>query len=112
MSSDDADPRDRRAGHGLLFDAECGRLSLRDGSISLAARGGNRAVLESYVHLVAASRRRRPGAVADLREADLDALAQALDLDASELFTQIESILGVSPDEAAGILDRMKATSR
>lgn len=110
MSPSDAPPDGgRRPGDGLVFDAEAGRLSLGDGTISLAARGGNRVVLESYLDLVGSRRGHRPGSPAELREDDLDALTRALDLDAADLLVAIEAVLGASTDQAIGMLSHLQA---
>lgn len=106
---DVADPTVRRTDDGLVYDAISGRLSLGAGSVSLAARGGNRLVLEAFVDLVGSCRGQRPGAVVELRDDDVDALMTALDLDAPDLLAQITSVLGTTTDQAIGILSRLQA---
>ncbi|MEO6987067.1 MAG: hypothetical protein ABI239_00285 [Aquihabitans sp.] len=95
-------------GRAVVFDESTGRLIMGEHSRQLPAEPSNRTVLERYVDLVGESRGRRMIDTLHLREEDLDALSKALDLDAARLVTQIEAVLGATPDEARGLLARLR----
>jgi hypothetical protein len=99
---------DRRTEDGLTFDPESRWLSLGRFVQEVDAAGGNRAVLNAYVELTARSRHDRIANVVRVRDADVRALAAALDLDADDLASEIEAVLGASRAEAIKTVTRMR----
>ncbi|MGN6693158.1 MAG: hypothetical protein ACTHN0_03195, partial [Aquihabitans sp.] len=69
---------------------------------------GNRVVLLAYVDLTAKRRNRSVAEVTEVRQADVDALAEALDLDATDLALQIEQVLGATRAEAVRLVSRLR----
>lgn len=94
----------------MVFDPARGRLKLGSFSVNLAPGVDNRAVLNAYVELTARSRGDRVANVTEVRQADVRALADALDLDAADLGTEIESVLGQTRAEALKVVLRLKET--
>jgi hypothetical protein len=107
-AADRAPSSDRRTQEGLSFDAESRWLSLGRFVQEVPADGGNRAVLNAYVELTARSRHDRIANVVRVRDADVRALADALDLDADDLAAEIEAVLGASRAEAIKTINRMR----
>ena len=101
-------PSDRRGDDGLIYDPAEGLLELGALSVVLAPGSGNPAVLDAYVDLAGRCRGDRLSALVDVRQSDLDALANALDLDAEDLTVQIEAALGASREEAVRLVTRLK----
>lgn len=101
-------PSDRRTQDGLSFDPESRWLSLGRFVQEVDVAGGNRAVLNAYVELTARSRHDRIANVVKVRDADIQALAAALDLDAGDLGAEIEAVLGASRAEAIKTITRMR----
>lgn len=101
---------DRRADPGLRFEPERGRLRLGRFSTSVPPGSSNAAVLKAYVELTARARGDRVAHVVDVRQADVDALAAALDLDADDLAGQVQLVLGTSRLEAARLVSRLRQT--
>jgi hypothetical protein len=105
---DDPTDRDRRHDEGLRFDAERGRLRLGRHAVELADDADNRAVLVAYVELTARSRHDRIANVVEVRQADVEALALALDVEAEDLAAQVERILGASRADAQRVVARLR----
>ncbi|HWJ98719.1 MAG TPA: hypothetical protein VNQ33_11210 [Acidimicrobiales bacterium] len=103
-----ASPPDRRTEAGLGFDPEAGRLALGSESVVVPPGASNRAVLLAYVDLTAKRRNRSVAEVIEVRQADIDALAAALDLDAADLGRQIEEVLGATRAEAIRLVSRLR----
>ena len=101
-------PSDRRGDDGLIYDPAEGLLELGALSVVLTPGSGNPAVLDAYVDLAGRCRGDRLSALVDVRQADVDALANALDLDAEDLTVQIEAALGASREEAIRLVTRLK----
>ncbi|QXC60047.1 hypothetical protein KSP35_16990 [Aquihabitans sp. G128] len=99
---------DRRQDDGLVLDVEAGRLQLGAEAVDLPDGASNRTVLEAYVVLVERCRGDRPSAQAEVRDVDLGALADALDLDAADLAASIEAVLGADAAGARRLLDRLR----
>lgn len=92
----------------VVYDESGNRLVMGHRSRHLPAEPTNRTVLERYVDLVGESRGGRMIDTLHLRDEDIDALSQALDLDAAQLVAEIEAVLGATPDEARGLLARLR----
>lgn len=103
-------PHDRRTAPGLRFDSETGRLSLGSSTSIVPAGSGNRVVLAAYVDLAAHSRGRSVAELIDVRQGDIDALARALDLDATDLAQQVQDVLGATRAEAIRLVQRLRET--
>lgn len=101
---------DRRTERGLRFDPGSGRLSLGSSTSIVPPGAGNRIVLAAYVDLAAHSRGRSVAELIDVRQADIDALAQALDLDASDLAQEVQDVLGATRAEAIRLVSRLRET--
>lgn len=101
-------PGERRHDRGLSFDPEQGRLQLGSYTRDLGPSFDNRAVLNAYVELTARSRMDRVANVVEVRSGDVAALAEALDLDASDLGHEIERVLGATRAEALQTVLRLK----
>ena len=99
---------DRRTETGLAFDPGTGRLALGSESVVVPPEAGNRVVLFAYVDLTAKRRGRSVAEVTEVRQADVDALAAALDLDADDLGLQIEQVLGATRAEALRLVSRLR----
>jgi hypothetical protein len=102
------DGADRRVNDLLRFDPVGRCLIFGVASRSISVQGGNVAVLEAYVDLVGDLRRERPTSLVDVRAADLDALCEALDLDADDLREQLRSVLGLSPVVSRQLITRLR----
>lgn len=100
--------KDETGGRAVVFDETTSRLVMGERSRQLPVEPTNRTVLERYVDLVGESRGRRMIDTLHLREEDLDALSRALDLDGARLVAEIEAVLGATPDEARGLLARLR----
>lgn len=109
-AADRADRTDRRQEDGLAFDPATGRLRLGTHTRDLPAGAGNREVLDAYVELTAWSRGDRVAEVVEVRQADIEALAAALDLDASGLAEQVEQVLGATRADAQRLVARLRDT--
>lgn len=102
------DATDRRLADHLVFDPEERRLSLGSGSRLVPAAGGNDAVLAAYVELVGLGRGTPPADLVEVRESDLDALCEALDLDAVDLREQLQAMLGLSRVVSRQLITRLR----
>lgn len=91
-----------------MFDPSCGRLQLGSYAKDLGSDFDNRAVLNAYVELTARSRGDRVANVVEVRQGDVEALAQALDLDAADLAAEVEHVLGATRAEAQKTVLRLK----
>lgn len=99
---------DRRDRAALTFDPASGRLAL-GGFVEVVPTGSsNRIVLNSYVELMARCRGDRIANLVEVRQADVEALAEALDLDAADLDAEIQRVLGASRAEALDLASRMR----
>lgn len=107
-AADPAPSSDRRTEAGLRFDPATGRLELGSSWVQVPPAAGNRAVLVAYVDLTAKRRGRSVAEVVEVRQADVDALAAALDLDAADLATQVEEVLGATRAEAVRLVGRLR----
>lgn len=105
---DSAPTIDRRNEPGLQFDLVTGRLSLGSASVVVPPGASNRVVLVAYVDLTAKQRGRSVAEVHEVRQADVDALAVALDLDAEDLGAEIERVLGATRAEAIRLVSRLR----
>ena len=103
-----APPTDRRSEPGLQFDPATGQLALGTSTVAVPVGADNLAVLDAYVELAALSRGDRVAELFDVRQADVDALAAALDLDAADLALQIQEVLGASRAEAIRLVSRLR----
>ncbi len=72
----------------------------------------NEAVLSTYVQLVRQQRGLPDTSAFDIRHEDVDALANTLDLEDSELQQRLVSIVGLPPADAAGIHARLLSRKR
>ena len=87
--------------------------SLRVGaSVVSVADVHNEAVLTTYVQLVRQQRGLAAGAAFDIRHEDIDALANSLDLDDTELEARLVAIVGMPADTAAGLRERLVSRRR
>ena len=111
MTRKPAEAVDRRHPEHLYYDRDASRLSLGSCSRSIRADGGNRAVLETFVEVVASCRGTRPNHLVDVRDSDMNALSEALDLDATDLRQQLERVLGLSPALSARLLSNLRQRS-
>lgn len=102
------DGTDRRLTDLLLFDPAVRRLSLGAVTRQVPAEGGNQAVLAAFVDLVGASRGVPPADLVEVRESDLDALCEALDLDAADLRDQLQEVLGLSRVVSRQLITRLR----
>jgi hypothetical protein len=101
-------PSDRRSERGLRFDRATGELVLGSTTSIVPAGAGNRVVLVAYVDLAARSRGRSVAEVFEVRQADIEALAEALDLDATDLAQEIQDVLGATRAEAIRLVSRLR----
>lgn len=101
-------PADRRHEVGLSFDPAAGLLRIGHHERTLAPGSSNRDVLVAYVELTARNRGDRVANVVEVRHADVEALAQALDLDAADLGQEIEAVLGATRAEALKVVTRLR----
>jgi hypothetical protein len=99
---------DRRQADGLRFDPLVGRLELGIHVRNLPPGAGNREVLDAYVELTAWCRGERVADVVDVRQADIEALAVALDLDAHDLGDLVQQTLGTTPADAQRLIARLR----
>lgn len=102
------DSADRRHQSGLTFDRDAGVLRMGTHERRLAPGDGNREVLVAYVELTARTRGDRVANVVEVRQADVEALAAALDLDAADLGRQVEQVLGTTRAEAQQVVARLR----
>jgi hypothetical protein len=102
------DGADRRVNDLLHFDPVGRCLTFGVASRSIPVQGGNAAVLEAYVALVGDLRRERPANLVEVRASDLDALCEALDLDADDLREQLRAVLGLSPVVSRQLISRLR----
>ncbi|MEZ5139361.1 MAG: hypothetical protein R2711_11515 [Acidimicrobiales bacterium] len=109
MPADGSSPADRRTQQGLVFDPESRWLSIGRFVQEIDPGGGNRAVLNAYVELTARCRHDRIANVVHVRDSDVRALADALDLKADDLASEIESVLALSRAEALKTIGRMRS---
>ncbi len=108
---DDSSPTriaDRRSDLGLGYEPETRTLLLGSAVRVVPEAGGNRAILEAYVSLVAQARGNRPPNMAHVRASDLDALSAALDLDDVDIRSQVQQLLGTSSVETTRLLTRLR----
>jgi hypothetical protein len=109
MRLDPPSPSDRRSDFGLLFVPEKGLLMLGEHAETLDAGWTNQQVLTAFVRLAGQCRGDRVESLVEVRQADVDALARALDLDdAEELIPQIEAALGATREEAARLVAKLR----
>jgi hypothetical protein len=108
MRFDRPSSSDRRGDAGLRFDPASGHLTLGEHETALGSAWGNRTVLEAYVDLAARARGDRLTAMVDVRQADVDALANSLDLDADDLASLMEEVLGATREEAVKLVARLR----
>lgn len=101
-------PDDRRTQQGLVFDPSSRWLSIGRFVQEIEPSGGNRAVLNAYVELTARCRHDRIANVVHVRDSDVRALAEALDLKADDLAAEIEAVLAMSRAEALRTIGRMR----
>lgn len=99
---------DRRHEGGLAYDPVTGVLALGDHTRLLPEGATNREVLVAYVELTARCRGDRVANVVEVRHADVEALARALDLDADGLGTEIEQVLGATRADAQKVVARLR----
>ena len=102
------DGPDRRLTDLLLFDPSARRLSLGATTRRVPVEGGNAAVLAAFVELVGASRGVPPTDLVEVRESDLDALCEALDLDAGDLREQLQAAFGLSRVVSRQLITRLR----
>lgn len=100
----------RRHAPGLELDAASRCLRIAEHRVVLAPGASNSDVLIAYVELVAAARTQPVPNLVDVRHEDIEALAAALDLDATDLAHGIESVLGASRAQADELIARLKGT--
>ena len=93
----------------VRYDAERGAMVMADHERVFGTEASNREVLEVYVDLVEECRGHRVVRLAEVRDDDVDALAEALDLDADRLIAEIEAVLAMPPAHARSLLDRLRA---
>lgn len=99
---------DRRHEGGLAYDPVTGVLALGDHTRLLPDGATNREVLVAYVELTARCRGDRVANVVEVRHADVEALARALDLDAEGLGAEIEEVLGATRADAQKVVARLR----
>lgn len=102
------DGTDRRRTDLLLFDPAERRLAIGTTTRLVPADGGNAAVLAAFVDLVGVSRGKAAEGLVDVRESDLDALSEALDLDAGDLREQLHAALGLSRVVSRQLITRLR----
>lgn len=107
MASDLQTP-ERRENPGLVFDPDAGSLTLGGRTASLPERRTNRAVLSTYVELIAAARGTLPADTGGLRAIDIDALAESLDLDSAAILDELSELLKVDRHQAVDLLARLR----
>ena len=110
LPSSPAADADRRLAPGLAFDPEAGRLTIGDHALVVGPKADNRSVLDGYVALAARARGDGVAHLIEVRQGDVDALAGALDLDADDLATEIEAVLGATRAQAAALVGRLRET--
>ena len=98
----------RRHQPGLALAPDRSTLALGRHVVVLEPGADNGEVLKAYVELTARNRGDRVANVVQVRREDVEALAQALDLDAKDLGTQVERILGTTRAEAQQVVARLK----
>src|SRR3954447_24687930 len=109
MRLDPPSSPDRRSDFGLLFVPEKGLLMLGDNAETLDPGWTNQQVLTAFVRLAGQCRGDRVESLVEVRQADVDALARALDLDdTEELIPQIEDALGATREEAARLVAKLR----
>jgi hypothetical protein len=101
-------PPDRRSERGLQFDPAAGELTIGSTTSVVPPGASNRVVLVAYVDLTARSRGRSVAEVFEVRQADIEALAAALDLDAADLAQEIQDVLGATRAEAIRLVSRLR----
>ncbi|MCB0963902.1 MAG: hypothetical protein KDA98_11480 [Acidimicrobiales bacterium] len=101
---------DRRRAPGLAFDPGAGRLTIGDQALVVGPDADNRSVLDGYVALAARARGDAVAHLLEVRQGDVDALAEALDLDADDLATEVEAVLGATRAQAATLVARLRET--
>lgn len=101
-------PSNRRHQPGLALAPDRSTLSLGRHVVVIEPGADNGAILKAYVELTARNRGDRVANVVQVRHEDVEALAQALDLDAHDLGAQIERILGTTRAEAQQVVARLK----
>lgn len=102
------DGTDRRLTDLLSFDPAGRWLSLGSTTRQVPVEGGNDAVLRAFVDLVGLSRGVPPADLVEVRESDLDALCEALDLDATDLREQLQAVLGLSRVVSRQLITRLR----
>lgn len=99
---------DRRISEVLRFDPTERRLSLGAASRLVPVEGGNVAVLAAFADLVGGSRGVPLADLVEVRESDLDALCEVLDLDAGDLRDQLQVVLGLSRVVSRQLITRLR----
>ncbi|MBX3283890.1 MAG: hypothetical protein KF703_00960 [Actinobacteria bacterium] len=99
---------DRRHADLLAFDPVARRLSIGSAHRVVPGSGGNAAVLAAFVELVGSSRGVPPADLVEVRETDLDALCEALDLGAADLRDQLQARLGLSRVVSRQLITRLR----
>lgn len=92
----------------VRYDAGRGAFVMAGRERVIADDASNHRVLEVYVDLVEECRGHRIGRLAEVRDDDVDALAEVLDLDAEQLVAEIEAVLALSSTQARTLLDRLR----
>lgn len=106
----DPAPSDRRRPGGLSFDPVDGRLVIGEHALVVGPDADNRSVLDGYVALAARSRGDAVAHLVEVRHDDVEALAAALDLEADDLASEIEAVLGATRAQAAALVGRLRET--
>jgi hypothetical protein len=102
----------RRTASALTFDPRTRCLALGGHRRVVPVEAGNRGVLNAYIELLARSRGDKIANLGHLRQQDLAALADALDLDAAGLDAEVQAILGVERAEALRLATTMARSRR
>ena len=79
-----------------------------DHAVVLPPGVGNSTVLIAYLELVSLTRGEPVANLIEVRHQDVAALAAALDLDADDLESGIQQVLGASHAQAVAIVERLK----
>ena len=100
--------RGRRDPAALAFDPATRRLALGGHEREVPAATGNRGVLVAYVELMARCRGDKVANLGPVRDEDVAALAEALDLGADDLEEEVRAILGTARADALRLVLPMK----
>jgi transcriptional regulator with XRE-family HTH domain len=88
----------------VLFDRATGIMRMGDEAVAIGpGAADNDDILSAFVTMVRRQRGLRPGDDVKLRQEDLDALVEALDLDDDELEERLVGLIGMSRSQAAAV---------